>query len=94
MSTNNVALESSIRSDLNDSYNNDAVYGDVNYPPYSVLHSTTGGSRSNKRKVHICGRDRVVTKQGRFSYVTIKGEKVSMSKAKEMDKAYKKNKKH
>lgn len=91
MSDNNVAFESAVRSNLNDSYNNDAVYGNLEYPPYSATHSTTGGAP--KKKVNICGRDRVVTKEGRYSYVTIQGDKVSMSKAREMDKQYKQQKK-
>lgn len=74
-------------------------------PPTTASHFTnatptmpthTGGAKKSKAttsKKHLCGRDRLVTKEGRSSFVVIKGTKVSLTKAKELDAKYKKAKK-
>jgi ABC-type xylose transport system substrate-binding protein len=66
----------------------------------SMMSTTTGGARKSAatkkslpKKMTLCGRERLVYKEGRSCYVTINKEKVPLSKAKEMDKVYKKEKK-
>lgn len=66
-----------------------------------AMPTHTGGAKKSKSKKvkattskkHLCGRERLVTKEGRSSFVVIKGTKVSLTKAKEMDAKYKKAKK-
>lgn len=57
----------------------------------SESEAQDGGAAA--RKVKLMGRERAVVKVGRSSFVVIKGEKVPLTKAKEMDKEYRKAKK-
>lgn len=55
---------------------------------------TVGGARKPKAtKQHICGRDRLVTKDGRSYVVVINNQKVTLTEAKKMDVAWRKEKK-
>lgn len=45
-------------------------------------------SPAKPKKVSLCGRDRVVTKEGRASYVTINNKKRTMTEAREMHKKW------
>ena len=51
-----------------------------------ITHSGGGGNP----KVLISGKLRKVVKEGRYSYVTINGEKMTIAKAKKAEKAEKK----
>lgn len=44
-----------------------------------------GAKKAPSVKKHLCGRDRVVVKEGRSTYVVIDGEKRTMTQAKKMD---------
>jgi hypothetical protein len=89
---------SSFNQDLN-KLNNNAVQGNVNFPPNSAMQKLTGGAKKSKTqnpkktekpcKMHLCGRDRVVRKEGTKSFVVINKKKVELVKAKEMDKKFK-----
>lgn len=70
-------------SDMSDMYEQQMMNAEV--------QPQDGGAAA--RKVKLMGRERAVVKMGRSSYVVIKGAKVPLSKAKEMDKEYRKAKK-
>ena len=57
------------------------------YPP-PVKQS---GSKSTK--IHVLGRDRVVTKVGRKSMITYKGKQICLTEAREIERKIKANKK-
>lgn len=56
-----------------------------------VCKSKVGGSKTNN-KVHVLGRDRIVTKKGRTCYVTYQKKEIPLSKARELEKVAKKSK--
>lgn len=92
---------SSFNQDLN-KLNNDAVQGNVNFPPNSTLQKLSGGASKRRPssakkspkpvKVKLCGRERTVKKDGDRTVVVINKRKVELSRAKEMDKKYKEKK--
>jgi hypothetical protein len=53
------------------------------------LVSGIGGAPPKGLKVKLLGRERVVIVKGRHHYVTINGELLPMTKARQMDKEYK-----
>ena len=53
----------------------------------------TAGAQKETRKEKLCGRERLVVKEGRGSFVIINKEKVSLTKAKELDKEYRRQQK-
>jgi hypothetical protein len=65
----------------------------MNTAPSMVANTTTGGAKKASVKKLLLGRERVVTKEGRASFVVISGKKVSLTKAKEMDAEWRKAKK-
>lgn len=50
-----------------------------------------GGEKTNK--VHVLGRDRVMTKEGRKCMIIYKGKKMSLTDARELEKKIAKEKK-
>jgi hypothetical protein len=57
-------------------------------PVVPVNAGMAGGAKKAKApsvKKHLCGRDRVVVKEGRSSYVVIGGVKHTMTEAKKLD---------
>lgn len=59
------------------------------------VDAITGGAKKKAATVKklLCGRERLVTKEGRSSFVVISGSKYTMSEAKAMDAQWRKEKK-
>ena len=62
-------------------------------PAADAAHEAAAQDGGAVSKVFLCGRERKVIVEGRYRFVTIKGAKVSITKAREMDKKFKADKK-
>lgn len=58
--------------------------------PNVPVHVAKGGTSKTTKKVNVLGRERTVTKEGRKSMITYKGQKLSLSEARALEKDNKK----